>query len=385
MKEYVIEGIDYRTGKPIRISMASGLISEVEPSASDFDSTLFVAPGLVDLQINGYNGIDLNEPDLEVENIERMTRHLWQQGVTTFFPTIITNSNNETKSVLKKVSLAIQTFPEVDASIGGIHLEGPFISSEDGPRGAHPKQFVQAPDWNLFSGWQEASGNRIRIVTLSPEWPGSDYFIRKCVSSGVVVSIGHTAASPEQIRQAVEAGARLSTHLGNGAHYMMPRHPNYIWEQLASENLWTTMIADGFHLPDSVLKVFLKVKPETSILVSDATSFAGLAPGTYSGHIGGEVELSPEGRLFVKGNPQYLAGSAQTLLWSINQLVRREILPLSKAWDLASLKPVSFLNNRNENAFQVGSPSDLVLFRKTSEGIEIAQTVKSGETVFNTN
>lgn len=382
MKENVIEGIDYRTGKAIRIFMESAQIAGFEPCSPDFDSKIFVAPGLVDLQINGYQGIDLNGPDLKPEDIEKMTRLLWQQGVTTYFPTIITNSNQDITKLLQTVSLTCQMFPEVDESIGGIHLEGPFISPEDGPRGAHSKQHVQAPDWDLFADWQDGCDNRIRIVTLSPEWSGSDDFIRKCVASGVIVSIGHTAANPEQISEAVKAGAKLSTHLGNGAHHMMPRHPNYIWEQLAAESLWASMIADGFHLPDSVLKVFLKVKPETSILVSDATSFAGLAPGVYSGHIGGEVELSPEGRLFVKGSPQYLAGSAQMLLWSINHLVRKEILPLPKAWDLASLKPVSFLNTRNESAFQSGSPADLVLFRKTTEGIVIVRTIKSGKTVF---
>lgn len=382
MKENVIEGFDYGMGKPIRISMVSGLISEVGASTSDLDPTLFVAPGLVDLQINGYHGIDLNETDLKPEDILEMTRLLWQQGVTTYFPTIITNSDANIKQLLKTISQACEMFPEVDASIGGVHLEGPFISPEDGPRGAHPKLDVQAPDWNLFAGWQDASGNRVRMITLSPEWPGTEDFIRKCVAFGVNVSIGHTAANPEQIRQAVDAGAKLSTHLGNGAHHMLPRHPNYIWEQLAAESLWTTMIADGFHLPDSVLKVFLKVKPETSILISDATSFAGLAPGVYSGHIGGEVELSQEGRLFVKGSPQYLAGSAQMLLWSINHLVGKKILPLTKAWDLASLKPVSFINNRVENAFQIGSPADLVLFREAPGEIEIVQTIKSGKAVF---
>jgi len=378
-----IKGIDYRNEEPLELEIANGRIVEVIPFSSENEKTLpFIAPGLFDLQINGYKGIDLNKSRLSVADIDTMTQMLWEQGVTTYFPTIISNSDEETASLLSMLSTACRTIPEVDASIGGIHLKGPFISPEDGPRGAHSKQYIKAPDWELFTRWQKASGGRIRIVTLSPEWPGSTYFIRKYTSSGVVVSIGHTAANPDLISQAVDAGATLSTHLGNGSHLMLPRHPNYIWEQLASENLWSSIIADGFHLPDSVLKVFLKVKPERTILISDATSYAGLSSGVYTGHIGGEVELSQEGRLFVKGNPQFLAGSAQTLLWCVNQLIKKEILPLKEAWDMASLKPMEFLYGKSFNGFQIGAPADIVLFNKDENGIKILQTIKSGKTIF---
>jgi N-acetylglucosamine-6-phosphate deacetylase len=380
MKNYFVEGIDYRTKESIGIEIEDGFIVRI--SEGDSELSTYLAPGLVDLQINGYKGIDLNKSGLNVADIDSMTQMLWEQGVTTYFPTIISNGDDETALLLSTLSSACKTIPEVDASIGGIHLEGPFISPEDGPRGAHSKQYIKAPDWELFTRWQEESGGRIRIVTLSPEWPGSTDFIRQCTTSGVVVSIGHTSANPDQIRQAVDAGATLSTHLGNGSHMMLPRHPNYIWEQLASENLWSSIIADGFHLPDSVLKVFLKVKPEKTILVSDATSFAGLSPGVYSGHIGGEVELSPEGRLFVKGNPQFLAGSAQTLLWCVNQLIKKEILPLKEAWDMASVKPNEFLSPASSDAFRIGAPADIILFNKDENGIEILQTIKSGKTVF---
>lgn len=378
-----IKGIDYRNGEPMELEIANGRIVEVIPLSSENEKTLpFIAPGLFDLQINGYKGVDLNKSGLSVAHIDTMTRMLWEQGVTTFFPTIISNSDEDTASLLSMLSTACKTIPEVDDSIGGIHLEGPFISPEDGPRGAHSKQYIKAPDWELFARWQEASGGRIRIVTLSPEWPGSTDYIRKCTSSGVVVSIGHTAATPDQIRQAVDAGASMSTHLGNGSHLMLPRHPNYIWEQLASENLWSGIIADGFHLPDAVLKVFLKVKPKKTILVSDATSYAGLLPGVYTGHIGGEVELSREGRLFVKDNPQFLAGSAQTLLWCVNQLIKKEIIPLKEAWDMASLKPKEFLSGNSFYGFRIGAPADLVLFNTGENGIEILQTIKAGKTVF---
>jgi N-acetylglucosamine-6-phosphate deacetylase len=233
----------------------------------------------------------------------------------------------------------------------------------------------------MFLNWQEAAEGNIQIITLSPEWPGAVSFIEQCVKTGVRVSIGHTAATPEQIRDAVSAGATMSTHLGNGCHLTLPRHSNYIWEQLASEGLWSSIISDGFHLPDPVLKVFLRVKPETTFLVSDTTSFGGLSPGIYAGHIGGEVELSQEGRLFMRKAPDILAGSAQSLLWCVNQLIIKEILPVKDAWKLASLKPMEFLNGVPGEPFQKGDIADIVLFKKSEGGVNILQTIKSGEIV----
>ncbi|MBW7461558.1 N-acetylglucosamine-6-phosphate deacetylase, partial [Paenibacillus sepulcri] len=180
----------------------------------------------------------------------------------------------------------------------------------------------------------DAARGKIKLITLSPEWPGTASFIEKCAKAGVQVSIGHTAAAEEQIREAAAAGARLSTHLGNGAHLMLPRHPNYLWAQLAEEELWTCIIADGFHLPDSVLKVVRSVKGKRTILVSDAVYLCGMAPGTYENHIGGRVVLTPEGRLHLEQNPRLLAGSAQMLHRGISHIAGRGIAPLSEACDM---------------------------------------------------
>lgn len=207
-----------------------------------------------------------------------------EKGCHYLLSTVITNSDKKISQILGAISEACRKDPLADRCIRGIHLEGPFISSEDGPRGAHGKSFVTSPNWELFQRWQEAAEGRIAFVTMSPEWPEADAFIRRCADSGVTVSIGHTNASPDQIRSAIGAGARVSTHLGNAAHLMLPRHPNYIWEQLAADELWACMIADGFHLPESVLKVFMKVKGDKTILVSDAVYLSGLEPGRYDAH-----------------------------------------------------------------------------------------------------
>ncbi|MBJ7881663.1 N-acetylglucosamine-6-phosphate deacetylase [Gelidibacter salicanalis] len=378
----ILKALDYRTGKPIRVEVNEDCIHDISGCIAFEDTHYYIAPGLVDLQINGFKGIDFNKVGLEVADVYKLTQTLFGKGITTFFPTIITNSDEATVSLIKVISLACESNTEVNDCIGGIHLEGPFLSLEDGPRGAHPKQYIKKPNWELFEKWQKAAGGRIRIITLSPEWPEATDFIKRCTDTGVIVSIGHTAASPHQINQAIEAGATMSTHLGNASHAMLPRHVNYLWEQLASDALWSTLIADGFHLPDALLKIFLRTKPNKSILVSDATSYADLPNGSYTGHIGGDVVLDHSGKLYMKDSPTVLAGSAQSLLWCVNQLVAKHILPLSEAWNMASIKPTVALFGKVHNDLEVGRRADLVIFKNENNNLRIVKTIKSGKLVY---
>ena len=231
-----LEGLDYQSGKPIRLVIKEGKISEVIHIPIVDNHLPIIAPGLVDIQLNGYGGIDFNKTPLVASEQNRVVKLLAQQGVTSFFPTLITNTDDSIRQALQTIVSACKTYPELAAAIGGIHLEGPFLSKEDGARGAHDPKLVKQPDWNLFKEWQTIAEGKIKIITLSPEWDNSVEFIRQCSKSGVIVSIGHTAASPHQIDKAVKAGARLSTHLGNAAHLMLPRHPNYIWNNLLMMN-----------------------------------------------------------------------------------------------------------------------------------------------------
>ncbi len=383
-----IEGLHYRTGSPVRIRMICGKIVAIEELAQDeYTSGLpWVAPGLVDLQINGCFGIDFNTPPIGERAIHDATRQLWVNGVTTYYPTVITNSDDAIEEMVAAIARACRNDGMVNASIAGIHLEGPFISPLDGPRGAHDQAYVKAPDWALFLRWQQAADGLIRLVTLSPEWEGATDFISRCVESGVMVSIGHTAASPEQIARAVQAGAALSTHLGNGAHLTLPRHPNYIWEQLAQDQLFATVIGDGFHLPASVLKVFYQVKKERMLLVSDAVYLSGLAPGDYETHIGGRVTLTEEGRLHLTGNQQLLAGSAQLLRTGVSHMSRTGVCSRSAAWDMASVHPAHFMRLPTAQGLAVGAPADLLIYSWGEEGqIRIHDVYKEGNHVVESN
>lgn len=379
-----ITGIHYQTGQPVRLSIENGIIRHIESCGHSGPETLpYVAPGLVDLQVNGFKGIDFNAVPLQTERILQVTRELWREGVTTYFPTITTNAVERIEAELQAVHAASREEPDCAAAIGGIHLEGPFNSPEDGPRGAHRREHILAPDWDLFRRWQEAAGGTIRILTMSPEWPGSAEFIRRCTESGVTVSIGHTSASPEQIREAAAAGASMSTHLGNGTHVMLPRHPNYLWEQLAEDRLWACVIADGFHLPESVLKVMFKVKGDRAIIVSDATYLSGLPAGEYRTQKGIGIIKTEEGKLILADNPKLLAGSAQMQLWGIRHLLKSDLAGLSEAWDMASIRPAACMRLPQQAGLREGAPADLVLFDRHpgEHRLDVRQTYKNGQCV----
>lgn len=293
-------------------------------------------PGFVDLQVNGFAGVDFNSPALTIDDFHRGCGAIRATGVTRFLPTLIT-STTETFSKLARMIADVD-----DPSIAGIHMEGPYICPEDGPRGAHPRVCVTAASRDDFNRRQDAARGRILLVTLAPEAPGAIQLIEYLVAEGVRVAIAHSAATPEQVRAAVAAGATLSTHLGNGCAATLPRHPNLIWEQLATDELFASLIVDGHHLPASTVKAMIRAKtPQRTILVTDAMAAAGCAPGTY--RIGGaDVDLSPAGRVSLTGTP-YLAGSALAMPDAIANTVRFTGLPLDEVVPMATTIPAAYI------------------------------------------
>src|SRR5260370_13325362 len=277
-------GIDPSTFEQVEISFGD-FITGVDPLvyslAGPPQDSIYISPGWIDLQVNGFAGVDYNSPSASYEEISRSIRAMFATGVTRFFPTVITGSPENMSGALRNVANEKECIPE-GAAMEAFHVEGPYISPDDGPRGAHPRRWVRPPNLDEFRRFQDAAQGHIRLITLSPEWPEATQFIETVVREGVVVSIGHTRASAHEIAAAVSAGATLSTHIGNGAHSTLPRHPNYIWEQLAEDRLAASFIVDGIHLPKS----FLSVAPsplglERSILVTDAVMPAGWAPAPY--------------------------------------------------------------------------------------------------------
>ena len=375
-------GIDAQTGAAVEIEF-DRVIRATEPLISPPRDLPLLAPGFIDLQVNGFAGVDYNSPGSSHEAIGESLRAMFATGVTRCLPTIITSSPDNTTGALRNLARARQALPEGPA-MEGFHVEGPHISPDEGPRGAHPARWVRPPDLEEFRRWQDAAEGRVRLVTLAPEWPGAAGYIEALVRQGVVASIGHTNATGRQIDDAVRAGATMSTHLGNGGHLMIPRHPNYVWEQLADDRLAAGFIVDGIHLPASFLKVALRAKGvERSILVTDAVMPAGCEPGLYRiGEV--EVELHAGGSVRQRGGGR-LAGSALLMHRGVENLMKLAGISLQEALTMATRNParVGRIANR-QRGLAAGERADIVAFRfdRETKRIEIERTWLSGELVY---
>jgi N-acetylglucosamine-6-phosphate deacetylase len=384
--ERILVGRHYASGGPVRVAVASGKITAVTPVDEPRDGVLsWLAPGFFDIQSNGYGGQEFSSPDLSCEHVAQIAAVQGRFGVTRFLPTVTTASFETLAHAMRTIAAACGQSRDVEALVVGIHLEGPYITREDGPRGAHPLAHCRPPDWDEFARLQDAACGRIRLVTLSAEYPESAAFIRRAVDSGVVVAIGHLSADSQQIKAAVDAGARLSTHLGNGAHRSLRRHPNYLWDQLAEDRLWASLIVDGHHLPAEVVKTFVRAKtPARCVLVSDLSGLAGLPAGRYSTQLC-DLEILADGRLVMAGQDQLLAGASLGIDAGIANVMRFAGVDLPTAVAMACQNPAELLGGPVPR-LEANEPADLVLFDLAGPaapaGLLVRQTLKAGLTVY---
>jgi N-acetylglucosamine-6-phosphate deacetylase len=344
----------------------------------------YISPGFLDMQVNGYMGSDYSLEDFSEEQVAEIIFHLNRSGTTQHAPTIITTPHERIVRNLKVISNAIQHSEDIAHAILGIHIEGPFISPMDGPRGAHNSAYVRPPDLNEFKDWQEAAEGRITTVTLAPEWEGALEFIQEITSMGVTAAIGHTAAPPDRIRAAVEAGARLSIHLGNASHPTIPRLKNYLWEQLAEDRLMAGIICDGFHLPKSVVQVFTRAKGlDHLMLVSDAAYLGGLKPGLYRWN-DVEVQVFDDGHLGLVGT-ESLAGAAHLLDWDIPRFMEFTGYSLEETIPLCTQNPARIQKTPdNYGRLKPGAPANLVMFdyEPGMDRLKVCKTVRCGKEVY---
>jgi len=301
-------------------------------------------PGLVDLQINGYGGLSFNGPveEITVESLRACCEKIRRRGVVAVLATLITDDAEVMIARARRLAELRAADGLIARTIAGLHIEGPMINPEDGPRGAHPRRHVIAPADRpgLPAELQEASGGLVRIFSVAPEMPGAIDFIAAAARAGVVVSLAHHAAGADVIDRAVQAGASMCTHLGNGTHAMLPRLDNYVMRQLADDRLAAGFIPDGHHLPFGTLKNFIRAKqPARSFLVTDAILCADMPPGEYAE---GDARwtLSPDGAVRLPGTP-FLAGSALTLDVGVLNAVRHADVTFRQAWEMASTLPAS--------------------------------------------
>ena len=313
----------------------------------------------------------------------RTLRPHFQFGITRLFPTLVTTSHEGFLAGFRAIREACERELWVDRMVAGCHQEGPYIATEDGPRGAHPLRHVRRADWDEFCLYQQASGGRIRLVTIAPEAENAVSFIAKAVEAGVTIAIGHTGANSEQVQAAVDAGARLSTHLGNGAHGQIRRHPNYLCDQLGDPRLMASIITDGHHLPPSVIRSVIQAKGKSNVIITcDAAGLAGCPPGIYPLDKG-EVEILDDGRIVIAGQRQLLAGSSLETDTCITHAMAAVGISLRDAFDMAGLNPCRLLGVEQVR-LRRGSRADLVVFRlpENQSRIDWLTTVAAGQVQF---
>lgn len=374
-------GVDVSTGDYIEVSFDTLITGVDHPIVPPADADVYLAPAWIDLQVNGYAAVDYNSPLTPHEEIARSIHVLHSTGTSRFYPTVITGDRvgmTESLRNLAKARAALSEGPAME----GFHVEGPHISPEDGPRGAHSLKYVREPDLDEYKGWQDATDGLVRLVTLSPEWPGAPKYIEAVVDDGCVVSIGHTKADGAQIQDAVRAGATKSTHLGNGAHQLLMRHPNYLWEQLVEDRLAAGLIVDGIHLGGTFVKAVLKAKGVgRCLLVTDASMPACATPGIYK--LGEQnVELTADNRVVLEGTSK-LAGSALRMDDAVPLVMKFTGISLAEACSMANRNParVGRIAGR-QRGIAPGERADLLQFRWDGNKITVLQTIRSGESVY---
>lgn len=378
-----IEGIHYSTGKPVRVDVKNGIISEIceIKELSNRLTKVYVAPGLIDNQINGYAGIDFSGNSLNNNDLLTAAKAIWSEGVTSFIPTVITNSHENIVKNLTILGEACKNSEQLRKSIPGFHLEGPYLSPVEGYRGCHPEHYMRKPSYKEFSEYQKASGGRIIQVTVAPEIEGAMEFIKECTRNGIIVAIGHSNASADQINMAVDNGATISTHLGNGCANFIHRHNNPLWPQLANEKLIPSIIADGHHLTTDEIKVFCKVKgTENIILTSDVIYLAGMAPGRYS-FLGADVLLKADGML-INEELNCLAGASFPLKKGVENIMKLAGYSLHDAVKMASENVARVYGLNSLVTLEKGKRADIILFEMDETQIHINKTILNGKVVY---
>jgi len=361
-------------GKVIQISPCQ------EGSLYDFGGTdLYVCSGFFDPQVNGFRGVDFNGPYLSPEGLHRAALCLASTGVTRFLPTLITSSHEKMVHQLRIIGDALGSDSLLRKMCPGIHLEGPYISPEDGPRGVHPREFIRLPQWEEVERFQEACGGRIKCVTLAPELKGAIPFIKKATTHGIVIGIGHTDASEEILEEAVQAGARLSCHLGNATPKPSSHDQNPIRKQLSMDQLMVSIIVDGIHLTPDVVNEYVQTKGVGRIvLTTDSMAGAGAPPGRYTlGDL--EVEVGPD-RAARSVDTSRLAGSTLTMDCAITNVIRFAGIDLASAIHMAA-KNAHRVFSEVRGEIISGYSADLVLFEYQRE-LMVRSTWIEGEKIF---
>lgn len=300
---------------------------------------MIIPYGMIDTQVNGYLGYDYSDPLFESGRARRICSALVEKGTIQHFATIVTRPEEVILRNIDAVVCAVSEDSLVNRCLTGIHIEGNFISPLDGPRGAHDIKYVRPADMGEFDRWLEHSRGLLKYITIGAEAEGAVDLIKHAVSCGVTVALGHTGATKEQIERAVDAGASVSTHLGNGIFQSLDRFENPLWPQLRDSRLTSAVIADLCHVTPDLLWIISRCKnPGNIILVSDLAPCAGLPNGRLKwGNM--DVEIAEDCSVRLSGTP-YLAGAGSVLLKNVFNWAKHTETSLQDAIDSATVVPI---------------------------------------------
>ena len=353
--------IPERTGH-FRVTVEDGHIADIEPVKiqASGNSDLWFTPGLFDIQVNGMLGHNLSGEDLTEHKVTEINTELERRGTTRWCPTVTTQDPRIVERNLGILRRVIEG--GAAANIACIHLEGHYISAEQGYRGVHMEKYIRDPDKGEFDRWQEAAGGHIGLFSLAPERRGAIDFITSLRAAGVRIGLVHHHAEHEKVLEAVAAGADLSSHLINGCASMIHRQHNIIWSQLSMDELWASFIADGFHIPYYTLRAAIKAKGAgRSLLVSDLAHLSGLPDGEYSKME--KTVVLKDGGLWVKGEgTNLLSGAVKTLEQDCSWLAANAGFTIEQALILASLNPARYLNREADLHLHPGKIGPFAVF-----------------------
>ncbi len=359
-----VKAFHYATRKPVEVSWKEGVVTALSPASADQETDLWIAPPLFDIQVNGYGGVDFQRDDVSPEELAGAIGKLRRDGCSRIMLTLITEEWGRLMARLRHFRTLREKLPELRKSIAGWHIEGPFLSAQDGFRGAHRIECMGDPTADRIRELREAAGNDPVLLTLAPERHGSMEAIRTAVSMGMTVFGGHSNASRDELEAAVRCGLSGFTHFGNGCPQSHDRHDNILFRVLDCRELRISMIPDRIHVSPLLFRLAHRAMPEQNICyTTDAMAAAGAPPGRYRiGHI--EVEVGEEQIVRQPGRTNF-AGSALRPVDGVFRAAGMLRCPWQEVWRRASEQPAAFVGLRQE--LEAGAPADFCLVRMSND------------------
>lgn len=368
MTDGSISAWHYATREPVLIRCEGGTVAQTGTVPNTPPENLWLAPALVDVQVNGFGGIDFQRDHLGVEDLLYATRQLRAAGCTRYFLTLITDAWPKLLARLEHLRRVRSQSQELRTAIAGWHIEGPFLSPEPGFCGAHNPQVMCDPTPGQIRELRGLTESDPLLLTLAPERSGALEIIALAVSLGIKISLGHTNASADRMLKAVQAGATGFTHLGNACPKDLDRHDNILWRAFDTPGLTVGLIADGIHVSPALFRLMHKVIPASSIYyTTDAMAAAGAPPGRYT--VGSlEVEVGADQVVRQPGKTNF-AGSALRPIDGVFRAARMLDRPWQEVWDSFSIRPGAFVGL--PSGLEIGQPAHFCLV-KTREHNQLA-------------